>query len=49
MTKSIRVLGIDPGTLVMGYGVIESRDDDVTLIKYGAFTTQSRSPIGERD
>jgi crossover junction endodeoxyribonuclease RuvC len=48
MTKSIRVLGIDPGTLVMGYGVIESRDDDVKLIKYGALTTQSRSPIGER-
>ncbi|HEX7474486.1 MAG TPA: crossover junction endodeoxyribonuclease RuvC [Dehalococcoidales bacterium] len=48
MTKAIRVLGIDPGTIVMGYGVIESRDDDVTLIKYGTLNTQSRSPIGER-
>jgi crossover junction endodeoxyribonuclease RuvC len=42
------VLGIDPGTIVMGYGVIESRNDDVSLIKYGALNTNSRSPIGER-
>lgn len=44
----MRVLGIDPGTITMGYGVIESRDNDVSLIKYGAFNTDSRSPIGER-
>jgi crossover junction endodeoxyribonuclease RuvC len=44
----MRVLGIDPGTIVMGYGVIESRDSDVSLIKYGALNTNSRSPIGER-
>jgi crossover junction endodeoxyribonuclease RuvC len=42
------VLGIDPGTITMGYGVIESRDNEVSLIKYGAFNTKSRSPIGER-
>ena len=44
----MRVLGIDPGTITMGYGVIESRDSDVSLIKYGALNTPSRSPIGER-
>jgi crossover junction endodeoxyribonuclease RuvC len=44
----MRVLGVDPGTITMGYGVIESLDDSVTLIKYGAFNTQSRSSIGER-
>jgi len=32
----------------MGYGVIESRDDEVTLIDCGALTTPARSPIGER-
>jgi Holliday junction resolvasome RuvABC endonuclease subunit len=32
----------------MGYGVIESQDDDVYLIKYGALNTPKRSPIGER-
>jgi crossover junction endodeoxyribonuclease RuvC len=42
------VLGIDPGTIIMGYGVIESRDSDISLIKYGALNTPSRSPIGER-
>jgi crossover junction endodeoxyribonuclease RuvC len=42
------VLGIDPGTISMGYGVIESRDNDVIAINYGALNTDSRSPIGER-
>jgi crossover junction endodeoxyribonuclease RuvC len=44
----MRVLGIDPGTITMGYGVIESRNNDVFMIKYGALNTNSRSPIGER-
>ena len=44
----MRILGIDPGTIAMGYGVIESRDDEVTLIDCGALTTPARSPIGER-
>jgi crossover junction endodeoxyribonuclease RuvC len=42
------VLGIDPGTIIMGYGVVESRGDTVSMIKYGTFNTNSRSPIGER-
>jgi len=25
------ILGIDPGTLIMGYGVIETDDDKVSL------------------
>jgi len=44
----MRILGIDPGTITMGYGVIESRDDEVTLINCGALTSPLRSPIGER-
>ena len=44
----MRVLGIDPGTVAMGYGVIESRDDEVTMIDCGTLTTPARSPIGER-
>jgi len=44
----MRVLGIDPGTIAMGYGVIESKDDVLTLIDCGALTTPARSPIGER-
>jgi crossover junction endodeoxyribonuclease RuvC len=44
----MRVLGIDPGTIAMGYGVIESRDDETTLIDCGTLITPARSPIGER-
>ncbi len=44
----MRILGVDPGTITMGYGVIEAEDDDITLIDYGALKSLSRSPIGER-
>ena len=44
----MRVLGIDPGTVIMGYGVIEGRDDEISLVDCGALTTPLRSPIGER-
>jgi len=44
----MRVLGVDPGTVTMGYGVIDSHDDDLSLIDCGALTTSERSPIGER-
>jgi len=44
----MRVLGIDPGTITMGYGIIESRDDEVAVVDYGALTTLPHSPIGER-
>ena len=42
------ILGVDPGTVIMGYGVIESREDEVTPIDYGALNSPMRSPIGER-
>jgi len=44
----MRILGIDPGTMVMGYGVIESEDDEIALIDFGALVGPGRSPIGER-
>jgi len=44
----MRILGIDPGTIAMGYGVIESRDEEATLIDCGVLNAPSRSPIGER-
>ncbi len=44
----MKVLGIDPGTVTMGYGVIESQNDEVALIDYGALVSPERSPIGER-
>jgi crossover junction endodeoxyribonuclease RuvC len=44
----MRVLGIDPGTVTMGYGVIEGGDDEIALVDCGALTSSARSPIGER-
>ncbi len=42
------ILGIDPGTLYMGYGVISSSDTDPYMISCGVLTAKQRSPIGER-
>ena len=44
----MKILGVDPGTIAMGYGVIESIADEITLIDYGALITSPRSPMGER-
>jgi crossover junction endodeoxyribonuclease RuvC len=32
----MKILGIDPGTQVMGWGVVETDGSDVSLINYGA-------------
>ena len=42
------ILGIDPGTVTTGYGVIKAEGDEATLVDCGALTTSPRSPIGER-
>ncbi len=44
----MKVLGIDPGTVTMGYGVIEAIKDEITLIDCGVLNCSRRSPIGER-
>ncbi|MFH1003376.1 MAG: crossover junction endodeoxyribonuclease RuvC [Chloroflexota bacterium] len=44
----MKVLGIDPGTVITGYGVIDSRGDDIWLVDCGALTCRAGSPIGER-
>ncbi len=44
----MRILGIDPGTITMGYGVLEGGDSETTLIDCGVLTPPERSPIGER-
>jgi len=44
----MRVLGIDPGTVVIGYGVIDSDGDSTTLVDYGALNASSRLSVAER-
>ena len=44
----MRVLGIDPGTAVTGYGVVEEVDRSLKLIASGSITTSSKLPFSER-
>ena len=41
----MKILGIDPGTRVMGYGVIETDDDDAALVDYGVIIPPEKSDI----
>jgi crossover junction endodeoxyribonuclease RuvC len=44
----IRVLGLDPGIAIMGYGVIEDNDGDLTAIEYGALSTPAKQATSQR-
>jgi crossover junction endodeoxyribonuclease RuvC len=44
----MRVLGIDPGTLATGYGVVEQRGDAFRVITFGAISTQVSLPFAQR-
>jgi crossover junction endodeoxyribonuclease RuvC len=44
----MRILGIDPGTITMGYGVIEADDDEATMVDCSALNAPHSSTIGER-
>ncbi len=44
----MRVLGIDPGTAITGYGVIEGEGDKLSLTTYGAITTPANQPLAQR-
>ncbi|MBE0479646.1 MAG: crossover junction endodeoxyribonuclease RuvC [Dehalococcoidia bacterium] len=44
----VRVLGIDPGIALMGYGVIENEDGRLTAIDFGCFSTTPAEPHAGR-
>ncbi len=44
----MRVIGIDPGTAVTGYGVVESRGNRLEAVTYGVIRTRSDLPAAER-
>jgi crossover junction endodeoxyribonuclease RuvC len=44
----MKILGIDPGTVVMGYGLIESEADEIALVDYGGIAVPERYTSGER-
>ena len=38
----MRILGLDPGTATVGYGVIDDVDGEIAVISYGAITTRPK-------
>jgi len=44
----MRILGIDPGTITMGYGVIDASGDEATMVDCSALNAPQSSTIGER-
>ena len=41
------ILGIDPGTAIIGYGIIK-KDENLSLIDYGCITTSAKLTTAER-
>lgn len=44
----MRILGIDPGYAIVGYGVIEARNGQYRPVEYGAVTTRAGEDFGLR-
>ena len=44
----IKILGIDPGTGIMGWGIIEKKGKEIKPLKYGCIRTSPKSTIPER-
>ena len=44
----MRILGIDPGYAIMGYGTVEYMGSKFTPIEYGSITTEAHTPNEER-
>jgi len=42
------ILGIDPGTAIIGYGIIEKLSDKLKVIEYGCITTKTEYSTAER-
>ena len=44
----MRVLGIDPGIAIVGYGIIDFENSCYKAVEYGAVTTTSGLPLSTR-
>ena len=44
----MRIIGIDPGTGILGFGVIETHKGQSKLITAGVITTPAHTPLEER-
>jgi crossover junction endodeoxyribonuclease RuvC len=44
----MRVLGIDPGTAITGYGVVEEEAGELKAVAFGAIRTPAKQPLPTR-
>ena len=44
----MRVIGIDPGTAITGWGIVEGDGNDLKMIACGAITTAAGMPLPQR-
>jgi crossover junction endodeoxyribonuclease RuvC len=44
----MRVLGIDPGTAILGWGVVDTTPSGSVLVEYGTIQTPSHHPLTKR-
>ena len=44
----MRVMGIDPGSLCTGYGIVEETGGRLTSIHFGSIASKSKSPFAHR-
>lgn len=44
----MRILGIDPGTGILGFGVIDANGQEKTLVDAGVIRTRPHQPLDER-
>lgn len=48
MAKSMRIIGIDPGYAIVGYGVLDYAGNRFGVVDYGAITTTAEMPLVRR-
>ncbi|MDQ4074781.1 MAG: crossover junction endodeoxyribonuclease RuvC, partial [Chloroflexota bacterium] len=47
MTRA-RILGIDPGTAIVGWGIVEGEGQELSLVECGTIRTPPNTPLVER-
>ena len=44
----MRILGIDPGVAIVGFGVVDSESGTQRMVQYGAINTPANTPLAAR-
>lgn len=44
----MRVIGVDPGSLTTGYGIIDEQETRLVVVDYGVIRTTTNTPLAQR-